>query len=195
MHDQRDKASSFPFTRHVNPCNLHFSLCGRRAHHGDVKIRSHLRHNGSWQIRDGSIYISESTSMWGKYPFTEKANAGKANGIVQIQCFTRIMSMSEFAEQSSQQLCVNFEFVQALGLCLEEGCNDEEIQGTFHQNSTEGCTDCRSGQRCRHQAMRHKSRRLPTNVARCELDYIRYRVVMLLYEATIEVSSQVELGG
>ncbi|RFN45067.1 hypothetical protein FIE12Z_10685 [Fusarium flagelliforme] len=45
-----------------------------------------------------------------------------------IQCFTKIMSMSQFAEQTSQQLCVNFEFVQALGLCLEEGCNDEEIQ-------------------------------------------------------------------
>lgn len=43
------------------------------------------------------------------------------------------MSMSEFAKQSSQELCVNFEFVQALGLCLQENCNDEEIKGTFQE--------------------------------------------------------------
>ena len=51
--------------------------------------------------------------------------------------------MSEFAEQSSQELCVNFEFVQALGLCLQENCNDEETKGAYPQNLSEGCTDCR----------------------------------------------------
>ncbi|CAG7562072.1 unnamed protein product [Fusarium equiseti] len=66
--------------------------------------------------------------MWGKSPFDEKANTGRTNRIVQVQCFSRIMSMSEFTEQTSQQLCVNFEFVQALGLCLEEGCDEEEIE-------------------------------------------------------------------
>ena len=41
------------------------------------------------------------------------------------------MSMSEFAAQTSQELCVNFEFVQALGLCVQENCDGEEIKGTF----------------------------------------------------------------
>ncbi|RBR15640.1 uncharacterized protein FIESC28_07281 [Fusarium coffeatum] len=45
-----------------------------------------------------------------------------------LECLSRVLSISEFAKQSSAQLCENFEFVQAINTCVATECNDEERQ-------------------------------------------------------------------